>query len=236
MITNSYFEKIPFEQYYQDRLDMLDYEINNKYLSANGIFDVEIEKKMNAGECKFKDCIESGSMMEAKLKQLFYKEWTDIVIPKRGTKYSAGYDFVCPFTIDTKYPKNLPIKIPTGIRFVTDLDNITGENLYTLNIYPRSSTGIKKGMNLSNGAAIIDLDYCLAENSGHIIIALSHTLTPDTFDWIHTGETNPESNVLFIKGDRFVQGIIEPVYLTIDERDTFDTLNSRTGGIGSTGN
>lgn len=238
MITYSYFEKISFDQYYQDRLDMLDYSSNKNYLSENGIFDENIDRHQNDPGFKFKDYIEPGSILEAKIKQLFYKEWENIEIPKRGTKYSAGYDFVCPFTIDTKFSNNFPYKIPTGIRFVSELNEITGENLYSLNIYPRSSTAMKKGMNLTNSVAIIDLDYCLSENEGHIIISLAHVLTPDVFDWIHKFNDNRDSDtdtILFNRGERFVQGIISPVYLVRDEINNFDSLELRNGGIGSTG-
>lgn len=128
-----------------------------------------------------------------------------ISIPKRATKGSAGYDFVCPFDIEIK-PNEL-VKIPTGIRCYM-------EEGYVLNIYPRSSLGFKYQMMLANTVGIIDADYYNALNQGHIIIAL-----------VNKGD----KTIILNKGDRFVQGIFLKFYTAIED----EIEEVRTGGLGS---
>ena len=128
-----------------------------------------------------------------------------ISIPKRATKGSAGYDFVCPFDIEIK-PNEL-VKIPTGIRCYM-------EEGYVLNIYPRSSLGFKYQMMLANTVGIIDADYYNALNQGHIIIAL-----------VNKGD----KTIILNKGDRFVQGIFLKFYTVIED----EIEEVRTGGLGS---
>ena len=131
--------------------------------------------------------------------------YNDIVLPKRATKGSAGYDFTSP--IDFVLKPNEMIKIPTGIRCFI-------EEGYVLHIYPRSSLGFKYQMALANTVGIIDADYYNALNEGHIIVAL-----------VNRG--NKEINIK--KGDRFVQGIFYKFFVAEEEEIT----KVRTGGFGS---
>ena len=131
--------------------------------------------------------------------------YNDIVLPKRATKGSAGYDFTSP--IDFVLKPNEMIKIPTGIRCFI-------EEGYILHIYPRSSLGFKYQMALANTVGIIDADYYNALNEGHIIVAL-----------VNRG--NKEINIK--KGDRFVQGIFYKFFVAEEEEIT----KVRTGGFGS---
>lgn len=133
--------------------------------------------------------------------------YNDISLPKRATKGSAGYDFVCPIDIEIK--PNEMIKIPTGIRCYM-------EQGYVLNIYPRSSLGMKYQMYLTNTTGIIDSDYYNAANQGHIIISI-----------VNKGDKILKIN----KGERFVQGIFLKYYTVIEE----EVLDERNGGFGSTG-
>lgn len=129
----------------------------------------------------------------------------NVTIPKRATKGSAGYDFVCPFDITLK--KGELLKVPTGIRAFID-------DGYVLKIYPRSSLGFKYRVCLANTVGIIDSDYYGAKNEGHIIVAL-----------VNRGDKDLTIN----KGDRIVQGIFERYYIA-DE----DEVNAvRVGGLGS---
>lgn len=134
--------------------------------------------------------------------------YNDIPLPKRATKGSAGYDFVCPLDIEIK--PNEMIKIPTGIR-------CRMEQGYVLNIYPRSSLGMKYQMYLTNTTGIIDSDYYNAKNEGHIIVSI-----------VNKGDKILKIN----KGERFVQGIFLKYYTVIEE----EVLDQRNGGFGSTGN
>lgn len=132
-------------------------------------------------------------------------DYDAIKIPVRATEGSAGYDFVCPFDLTIK-PGEM-IKVPTGIRCFI-------EKNYVLQIYPRSSIGIKYQVCLANTVGIIDSDYYNAKNEGHIITAL-----------VNRGDKDFVIN----KGDRIVQGIFVE-YHTADE-ETVTT--KRTGGFGS---
>lgn len=136
-------------------------------------------------------------------------EWyhSQIKLPKRATKHSAGYDFYCPF--DVKLRPHDKLIIPTGVRC-----KIPGN--HCMLIAPRSSAGIKHGIVLQNTVGIIDSDYYQADNEGHIMIALKNT-TKDTVE--------------FKMGDRIAQCIILPYFSFPGE--TFE--GERTGGIGSTG-
>ena len=131
--------------------------------------------------------------------------YDDIVLPKRATTGSAGYDFTSP--IDFILKPNEMIKIPSGIRCYI-------EEGYVLNIYPRSSLGFKYQMSLANTTGIIDADYYNALNEGHIIVALVNRGNKD---------------IVIKKGDRFVQGIFLKFYTAVEEEVT----NKRQGGFGS---
>ena len=132
-------------------------------------------------------------------------DYDSIVIPKRATEGSAGYDFVCPFDVTIKI--NEMVKIPTGIRCYMEKD-------YVLQIYPRSSLGFKYQICLANTVGIIDSDYYNAKNEGHIIVAL-----------VNRGNKDLEIK----KGDRIVQGIFTQFF----KAEENEVLNKRTGGFGS---
>lgn len=135
--------------------------------------------------------------------------YDSILIPKRSTKNSAGYDFITPFELNIN--PGGTVKVPSGIRCV----DMPG-NLF-LAMYVRSSVGIKKDVVISNGTGIIDSDYADAENEGHIWIALRNDgQKPQHFD----------------AGERIAQGVFQVYFMTDD--DVADA--KRTGGIGSTNN
>lgn len=132
--------------------------------------------------------------------------YSDIILPKRATSGSAGYDFFAPFSF-TLNP-NETIKVPTGIRCKIDEG-------WVLSIYPRSSLGFKYRLTLDNTVGIIDSDYFNADNEGHIFVKM----------------TNLGDKPLSVeKGKAFCQGIFTPYGITYDD----DATSFRTGGIGST--
>ena len=133
--------------------------------------------------------------------------YKDLILPKRATTGSAGYDFKSPISFDLK-PKET-IKVPTGIRCKMNEDVV-------LMIFPRSSLGFKYRLILDNTVGIIDSDYYYSDNEGHIFIKF----------------TNLGEKLLEIKkGDGIAQGIFLPYYLTADD----EVHDIRNGGIGSTG-
>lgn len=75
------------------------------------------------------------------------KEFKEILLPKRATSQSAGYDFYAPCDIIISPGK--AILIPTGIKAKMMPDEI-------LSIYPRSSLGFKYNIRLANSVGIVD--------------------------------------------------------------------------------
>ena len=134
-------------------------------------------------------------------------EYDEIILPKRATKKSAGYDFVTPFDIQLE-PGESKV-IPTGIRCKMN-------DGWMLCMVPKSGLGFKYKTRLSNTLGIIDADYYDADNEGHIMVKLCN-------------EGNKTLEVL--KGKAFCQGIFIPFAITEDD----ETDGIRTGGFGSTG-
>lgn len=155
-----------------------------------------------------------------------------INLPKRSTKYSAGYDieaaedvvipshyrFIENFTKDYNLTtdqiksvvKELGIRVmvPTGLRVKMP------ENMY-LKLYMRSGIGSNCLLTLANGTGIIDADYYNADNEGHIFIPLIN-LTP--------------MDIKIRKGEKIAQGIFSMYFVTDDDVAT----GERKGGFGST--
>lgn len=137
------------------------------------------------------------------------ESYLNIIIPKRGTKKSAGYDFISPINIII--PAHGTAKIPTGIKTCMNDDEF-------LLICPRSSIGFKTNIRLSNTIGVVDSDYYNnSDNEGHIFIKFYNPTDEDYL--IHIG-------------DKIAQGIFMK-YLTVDNEETINT--EREGGIGSTG-
>ena len=136
-------------------------------------------------------------------------DYEDIVIPKRQTVKSCGYDFVCPYDVTIK--ANSVGKVYSGIKCEIEDDEF-------LMLAIRSSKAIKEGLVLANQVGIIDADYYNNEdNEGHIIVGVRNMNDYD---------------VVIKKGDRICQGIILKYGITDME---LPNTNVRGGGIGSTG-
>ena len=130
--------------------------------------------------------------------------YDQIILPKRATLGSAGYDFFAPEEF-TLFP-NQTIKIATGIKI---------DEGWVLKLYPRSSLGFKYRLTLNNTVGIIDSDYFFADNEGHIFIKM----------------TNLGDKPLTVeKGKAFAQGIFVEYGITVDDECSAE----RTGGFGST--
>lgn len=134
--------------------------------------------------------------------------YNNIVLPKRATVGSAGYDFKLPFSITLR--PNETKKIPTGIR-------VKMEQNYVLLLLPRSSLGFKYRMQLDNTVGVIDSDYYYSDNEGHIILKVSN-------------DTKEEKVLELEKNKGICQGIFFEYGITIDD----DTVEERNGGFGST--
>ena len=133
--------------------------------------------------------------------------YNNLTMPKRGSKYSAGYDIAVPWDIDL--PARSTIKIPTLLKVAMEDDEV-------VLIDVRSSLGFKHNVRLANTIAVIDKDYYNNQNNeGHIFIKLY----------------NPnDEDIHFTEGERIAQAIFVK-YLVTDD-DSVD--DERVGGIGST--
>lgn len=134
------------------------------------------------------------------------EEYENVILPKRATAGSAGYDFFSPK--EYKLAAGETVKIPTGVR-------VKIENGWVLQIFPRSSLGFKYRLTLNNTVGIIDSDYYNADNEGHIFIKMTNC---------------GNENLVIEKGKAFAQGVFTPFGLTVDD----DCEAARTGGLGST--
>ncbi|MEG2003985.1 MAG: deoxyuridine 5'-triphosphate nucleotidohydrolase [Clostridia bacterium] len=142
-----------------------------------------------------------------KISENIYQSSTDsIILPRRATVGSAGYDFFAP--CDISLAPNETTLVKTGIRAFI-------ENGYVLMLFPRSGLGFKYRLRLDNTVGIIDSDYYFSSNEGHIIVKL----------------TNCGDKPLFIqKSTAFCQGIFLPFGITLND----DADGIRDGGFGST--
>ena len=129
-------------------------------------------------------------------------------LPKRSTKFSAGYDFESLFDFVIK-PGEIK-KIPTGIKASMNDNEV-------LFLIVRSSMGFKYNVRLVNQVGVIDKDYYNNEsNEGHIFVKLQNE-----------GDKDYEVK----KGDKIMQGIFVN-YLTVDEEENVE--RERTGSSSTT--
>ena len=185
--------------------------------------------KAAINEMKVEGCSKMEIAKEAYFKNEMYKEFSSEVqalmeqprgfevaagfedkqvqMPERGTFLSAGYDLRA---LDgVSIPPRKTAKVSTGLKAYMMGDEV-------LMIYPRSSMGIKKGVNLANGVAVIDSDYYgNRDNDGHIIICLYNM-------------TDEEKGIE--AGERIAQGVFTKYKTCGDLPERI-----RTGGTGSTG-
>ena len=213
----------------KDKLHDLCIEVAHEYIEeshdSNAMFRASISATvLNRLENKLSKYMEDNKMKTvAKFKRVSYEQfikdsalndcaiaqsiYTDIRIPVRSTKGSAGYDFFAPREIVIQ--PHSEILIPTGIKCKI-------RKGYVLNLYPRSGLGFKYGLRLLNTVGIIDSDYYNnADNEGHIKVKMY----------------NPTDRVVIVEENTaFVQGIFTKFYLAEEEEVT----EERKGGFGST--
>ncbi len=156
-------------------------------------------------------------MTKAKFSKVSYQQYSgdtgntqqvydDIILPRRATLASAGYDFFSPTDIVLQAGQSA--KVATGIRAYMP-------SSWVLLLLPRSGLGFKYRLRLDNTVGVIDADYYGSANQGHIFIKI----------------TNEGSQPLHVPaGSAFAQGIFTQYLLTED--DCVDTV--RNGGMGST--
>ena len=136
--------------------------------------------------------------------------YKNVKIPQRATMGSAGYDFVSPHSFVLRPGET--ITIPSGIRC-----RITYSG-WMLAMFPRSGLGFGFRLQLDNTVGIIDSDYYLSDNEGHIWIKL-------------TNDSKLNKTVHIPAGKAICQGIFIPYGITM----TDNAAGARNGGFGSTG-
>ena len=134
--------------------------------------------------------------------------YNSILLPRRATKGSAGYDFYSPHYI--RLDPGQDITIPTGIRCKMNPELV-------LIVCPRSGLGFKYYERLANTIGIIDSDYYYSDNEGHIMIKIRNDSTDSVME--------------IEQGKGLAQGIFLPYFKTDDD----STKDKRNGGFGSTG-
>ncbi len=138
----------------------------------------------------------------------FRKTDSEILIPTRATRGSAGYDFYSPVNEIVKRNESKIIWTDIKIRLNSG---------YVLKIYPRSSMG-KMRVRLANTTGIIDSDYFNNKsNDGNIGLLI---------------ENNGDQPFIISKGDRIAQGIISEFCIVYND---IVVSEDRIGGTGSSG-
>tara|TARA_B100001057_G_C22674357_1_gene881230 strand:- start:304 stop:858 length:555 start_codon:yes stop_codon:yes gene_type:complete len=129
----------------------------------------------------------------------------------------AGFDLICPNSEAFMIPnKALSFKVPMGVKcYMTGHKETDFKSYY---MYPRSSTGSKSGLRLSNSVGIIDSGY-----RGEIIAVFDNHL---------------DSNELISPERRLVQicsGDLSPFLVNVCKNDLPSSTSRGAGGFGSTG-
>ena len=129
--------------------------------------------------------------------------YEEFKLPKRETRYAAGYDFYALFDFVLK-PGEI-IKLPTGIK----ADMMDDEVLL---IVDRSSMGFKYNVRMCNQIGVIDKDYYNNKNNeGHIFIRLQNE---GDKEWVVK------------KGEGIAQGMFMKYLTTDNESDIFKQRES----------
>mgnify|MGYP004563716527 FL=1 len=140
-------------------------------------------------------------------------ENSNINLPVRSTKNSAGYDVEAAedCVIPAFKPGQKPTLVKTGIKAYMGSDEV-------LILANRSSNPGKKGLILANSIGVVDSDYYgNPDNDGHIMYAFFNFKAED---------------IEIKKGERIGQAIFQKYLVT----DNDIAQGERTGGFGSTNN
>ena len=140
-------------------------------------------------------------------------ENSEINLPVRKTKYSAGYDIeAAEDCIIPSFKRGMkPTLVKTGLKAYMEDDEM-------LLLYNRSSNPGKKGLVLANGVGVVDKDYYgNPDNDGAIMFAFFNL---------------KEEDIEIKKGDAIGQAIFQKYMVTDDDIAS----GERLGGFGSTNN
>ena len=133
--------------------------------------------------------------------------YNNYILPKRATKYSAGYDFLAINDITIK-PGEI-VKIPTGYKAKFNNDE-------ALLLMMRSGLGFKYNLRFTNQIGLIESDYYNNEsNEGHMWVSI---------------QNEGKEEITIKKNTAYCQSVFIKFLITDDDNVT----NIRKGGLGST--
>lgn len=136
-----------------------------------------------------------------------FEKQEDVIMPKRGTLTSAGYDLFMPCEAEVMPGEG--VMVSTDVKVYMQPDEV-------FEIYPRSSVGTQREVRIKNTVGIIDSDYYSNKNNdGNIGLFL----------WNFGKKVQ-----VFKKGEAVAQGIFKKFL----ESDNCNTDVVRAGGVGST--
>ena len=119
-------------------------------------------------------------------------------LPKRETKYAAGYDFYALFDFTLK-PGEI-MKVPTGVKVNMEADDV-------LLLIDRSSQGFKYNVRICNQVGVIDKDYYNnPNNEGHMWVRL---------------QNEGDKDYVVKRGDGICQGMFVKYLLVDNEIEDF---------------
>ena len=134
--------------------------------------------------------------------------YNEFSLPKRGTKYAAGYDFYALYDYTLK-PREI-MKIPTGVKVSMEEDDV-------LFLIDRSSMGFKYNVRMCNQVGVIDADYYNNSNKeGNMCIRI---------------QNEGDKDYIVKLGEAMIQGIFMKYLKTEDD---IESESVRYGGFGST--
>ena len=133
--------------------------------------------------------------------------YNNYILPKRATKYSAGYDFLAINDITIR-PGEI-VKIPTGYKAKFNNDE-------ALLLMMRSGLGFKYNLRFTNQIGLIESDYYNNEsNEGHMWVSI---------------QNEGKEEITIKKNTAYCQSVFIKFLITDDDNAT----NIRKGGLGST--
>ena len=133
--------------------------------------------------------------------------YNNYILPKRATKYSAGYDFLAINDITIK-PGEI-VKIPTGYKAKFNNDE-------ALLLMMRSGLGFKYNLRFTNQIGLIESDYYNNEsNEGHMWVSI---------------QNEGKEEITIKKNNAYCQSVFIKFLITDDDNVT----DIRKGGLGST--
>jgi dUTP pyrophosphatase len=168
--------------------------------------------------------------------KIYVKNTEGVVLPKRGTELSAGYDIVAtsdPKIVGERNPNRLAWYSIDYIEYETNLFIAPAAASFHTLIHPRSSIS-KYNLVLANSIGLIDNDY-----RGMVICRFKYIWQPR--DMGTEGERtdrfvgNPDLEKVYKKGDKIAQLVFGPtVSAEFELVDELSQTQRGAGGFGST--